>query len=1260
MGKADVVRSWQTRATIIVAALGVLAPVVRADESTEQAQECPDVSGDGVVNVPDLLQMLSAFGCTGIDCCSGCDINQDDRVNVIDILGLLSWFNVICEPAPEPPYAEAMNASAADPYTPLVAIATTITVEGDLDLITDSLEPRMHFDEGFASAVASSLGSPGDGSTVEPEVVAVDDLLESDVLGTFDVVFHLLLPQSLRSTGSSMVTAMQESGQQIEIPMGISNQTFVADAASIVPPTITPAVVDCEGAWIASNDCSEPCGPNGVRDQSYVVFRAAQNGGLDCANAETVPSPRPCNTHVQCPVDCSGDWGEWGACSLPCGGGNSTRSYAVLQEPQHGGAECPEQDTSQSVACNTEPCPPPPPQPTDCVGSWSGYGECSHSCGPNGLHQRTYAISQIASNGGVPCPVEAGDVESQSCNTGIPCPIDCEGEWSDFGPCSAVCGPGTMARVFHVTVEAQHGGDCPEEGTNQTEACDNLCPTGLEERDIEPGPVSLPISGSIELATLIKVPLDQAHLRGSAVPVARSYNGNNWEGVMPSPIAFECTQTQPVACSANLAAGFVYQLRMYNGSAYVSQDPSHIASRFLTLSTFGPKLDEISTLGGSTVEETDANIEDWILAQMEMEPSLHRVYNRQRWNPISFGKPQTMMRPPCQEGSSWVEFAFSKFDQGKPVDVSLNADGSYSLSIEGVIRTVVESTKDIREDIEWSCYKRGFRVPLDSSSVTTEATTQACQERCLSTDGCGYFSFNEATGDCFFHPSSSVGRAGHGGTWRTGPADCSPTIYQYPSTEPVEGLMNMGSSCWGQCGRHGSCPDRCGENGFCCRFGRDLNGCVTTDPSASSHRCIPDPSMPAPPPAPAPRLQPNMTYVLCFVNEYVGGDVSLLLPGTSVPDYAWQVSSCQRPMANQIIIGNPEVNLTVPDMFITQQLENIDLVPITVSGVRNSFSLRNIVDSCELPPNPTVFIFHSEKYYRHEARVELVDNTVENPYIERRMVYQTDRTFIPSLTPTWCSAAKKAFTNAEGCVRQSSCMRPQWSDGTISLDAELMQQLYHRSQKFVYYLTELPEVGQSDSPCSQPSRWMKTSGDCDVDTPLDEATLASISAALTSNTLLETPFITDIEAVDGGDCTTEANGVSAAGAKLTLNGICYEHVHRDTYSVYDMAYWVERNPGRTNAGYNPLTRLAADGVFELPLTVVCPDRSCWPTRFSNRNPTPLTRKLGTLGEEVEFRTLPTTIQKPWLAELAGVEDISVDPGVSGMRFMTVRAVLSIH
>ena len=55
------------------------------------------------------------------------------------------------------------------------------------------------------------------------------------------------------------------------------------------------------------------------------------------------------------PVDCSGSWGDYSACSLECGGGERTREYIITTPAQHGGT-CAEEDTTESEPCNTESC----------------------------------------------------------------------------------------------------------------------------------------------------------------------------------------------------------------------------------------------------------------------------------------------------------------------------------------------------------------------------------------------------------------------------------------------------------------------------------------------------------------------------------------------------------------------------------------------------------------------------------------------------------------------------------------------------------------------------------------------------------------------------------------------------------------------------------------------------------------------------------------------------------------------------------------
>jgi hypothetical protein len=56
-----------------------------------------DLNGDGLVNTPDLLILLTVFGCLLPDDCTAVDFNNDLQTNVSDLLFFLSTFNSICD-----------------------------------------------------------------------------------------------------------------------------------------------------------------------------------------------------------------------------------------------------------------------------------------------------------------------------------------------------------------------------------------------------------------------------------------------------------------------------------------------------------------------------------------------------------------------------------------------------------------------------------------------------------------------------------------------------------------------------------------------------------------------------------------------------------------------------------------------------------------------------------------------------------------------------------------------------------------------------------------------------------------------------------------------------------------------------------------------------------------------------------------------------------------------------------------------------------
>jgi hypothetical protein len=287
-----------------------------------------------------------------------------------------------------------------------------------------------------------------------------------------------------------------------------------------------PCPIDCEleANWYTvhvpgtEDDCTAPCG-GGQKTSRKAVIRHARFGGVACQVDEYIKI-EACNAHG-CPIDCKlGDWEEWNMtdCSALCGGGQVTRSRPKVIEAAFLGKECDATLMTQTMECNTQPCP------IDCVSSYGAWSRCSKTCGDGGNRFRLLDITRFPLHGGNPCPAIE---ESQQCTRshydgdgvkrckvpgsaqiecegnncvceGDTCPEDCVlGDWDypeagDWGDCLAdvdcnsnceivTCNDGTnnggkMKRTRTVTSPARYGGkSCGQ--TEQTKTCNTQrCP----------------------------------------------------------------------------------------------------------------------------------------------------------------------------------------------------------------------------------------------------------------------------------------------------------------------------------------------------------------------------------------------------------------------------------------------------------------------------------------------------------------------------------------------------------------------------------------------------------------------------------------------------------------------------------------------------------------------------------------------------------------------------------------------------------------
>lgn len=113
-------------------------------------------------------------------------------------------------------------------------------------------------------------------------------------------------------------------------------------------------------------------------------------------------------------------------------------------------------------------------EPVYCKTSeWNDWGDCSETCG-EGYKKRARTITQAPEWGAPACPHLADEDECKL----IECPQHCQGDWGEWGACTATCDGGFKDRKYEVTTKEAYGGNkCPpdEQEVCQTQNCPEDC-----------------------------------------------------------------------------------------------------------------------------------------------------------------------------------------------------------------------------------------------------------------------------------------------------------------------------------------------------------------------------------------------------------------------------------------------------------------------------------------------------------------------------------------------------------------------------------------------------------------------------------------------------------------------------------------------------------------------------------------------------------------------------------------------------------------
>ena len=376
--------------------------------------------------------------------------------------------------------------------------------------------------------------------------------------------------------------------------------------------------------------------------------------------------------------------------------------------------------------------------------------------------------------------------------------------------------------------------------------------------------------------------------------------------------------------------------------------------------------------------------------------------------------------------------------------------------------------------------------------------------------------------------------------------------------------------------------------------------------------------------------------VICAVTETFEGQIKF---GSG--------SDCSGKTKNQLIkfdVTAPPADsivVTAPESSFVDLEKRRDYVKLLSSSTAR--------ESCPTRTDVTLFaLAEPNNYYVYDPRVDRFDNEIENPAV------------------TCSSNVRKNFVNKQTCVTDTSACQDRYSEAAVTLDSTTILKFYALGQRHVHYVEGLTTIDLA-SPCkAKQSRWLKIGSASSCSDDATDATIKSVVEAAILDSSDAGGDIVDINIK--GDCSDSSD--SAVGAVVAVGSSCYEHSHPNEHDIYDFTYWSFTHPGNLEAfkggRVNPIAQVALDLNPKMAFPSWHPiPRWEQALRETQRNSL---KRLGRLGDTIDFNELPEEVQIPEIADHFGAIVMTAEEGgfelcgspgevsevpALGMRFATV-------